>query len=68
MDQYRQEHGPVLSEVEQLRLQASEAVIEANVDPMKLTPEEHRRVDILQAMASRAVIEANATVFRGRVE
>lgn len=67
MDQYRQEHGPVLSEVEQFLLQVSEAVIGANVDPARLTAEEHQHVSTLQTMGSLVVMEANLSVFSSRL-
>lgn len=67
MDQYRQEHSANLSEVEQFLLQVSEAVIGANVDPTKLTAEEHQHVSTLQTMGSLVVMEANLSVFSGRI-
>lgn len=51
-----------ISEIEKLRQEAREAVISANVNPSLLSPEEHRRVRLVQEMASRVVIEANSTI------
>jgi len=46
-------------EVVLLQQRAAEAVINANVDPSRLTPEQHHDVEVLQALAAAATTEAN---------
>ncbi len=51
--------GPAFDDVLALQHRASEAVINANVDPSLLTLEEHEDVTALQALANLAATEAN---------
>ncbi len=59
-----QSEAPVdVGDVEALQHRAAEAVINANVDPSSLTPEEHEDVTALQALASHAATEANLVLL-----
>ncbi|MBA3757505.1 hypothetical protein H0X09_01415 [Candidatus Saccharibacteria bacterium] len=61
------EDEPTGDKLHELRSRAAEAVINANIDPSKLTPEEHQDVALLQNLANMATAEANLLGFSPRL-
>lgn len=51
--------GPEESELYSYRRRVSEAVINANIAPEKLTPEEHKDVALLQRITAILINQAN---------